>query len=509
MQNKNKMTIISDPRRNLRSSHQHHDGHDDYDHDHDHDHHHHHHRQQQQQDRPLRRESINDSFQRSKRIISKFSILEDTETLFGTNEEYFGGPYAHIRKTLDYKYHTHYTKERQWLQDSIIDKLLHEIVQHHVSTSDLDQNHRSVGSRSHPIHYGTGGSGGGSGGSGGSRGGRGESIGSLGDMSSQHSIRSINEELCSLPSEPWLVYIVGTQKKKNTFKKSAVKSLMDQNRFPILGFVLVDPQEIQTLFPEYSSYVHEYGDVQCEELMRKETGFIAEILTKAALQKGLNVIVFSTFWNVDWYPSYFQTLRLDIYCLHIAILHVMTHDEEIEGGLDGDDDDDDELQQYQYQQQQQQEQKQQQQEQKQQHQSKCLPSYLPSLPEECSPHRHGMNILNASERVFHAVRKLHSMVDYYCLFRMSNKNEKNINEDEQDLEIINKQLTWKEFSQNFTQKTVACGEDVPQGIDEMIHRGEGDFIQQFDVHKSTEENYKADHMYFYGAYAHIRETLVS
>jgi hypothetical protein len=36
----------------------------------------------------------------------------------------FYGPFAHIRKTLDYSYHTHYRKERQWLQDSIIEDFL-------------------------------------------------------------------------------------------------------------------------------------------------------------------------------------------------------------------------------------------------------------------------------------------------------------------------------------------------------------------------------------------------
>lgn len=36
----------------------------------------------------------------------------------------FYGPYAHIRKQLDHTYHGHYQKERQWLQDCIVEEFL-------------------------------------------------------------------------------------------------------------------------------------------------------------------------------------------------------------------------------------------------------------------------------------------------------------------------------------------------------------------------------------------------
>ena len=65
----------------------------------------------------------------SKRTSVRFSIKHSTNSLYETSaEEEFVGPFAHIRSTMDYAYHNNYTKERQWLQDSIIDKLLSEII---------------------------------------------------------------------------------------------------------------------------------------------------------------------------------------------------------------------------------------------------------------------------------------------------------------------------------------------------------------------------------------------
>lgn len=57
-----------------------------------------------------------------------FSLKRSTEWNNSTDEELFFGPYAHIRKTIDYNYHSNYVKTRQWLQDSIIDKLIAELV---------------------------------------------------------------------------------------------------------------------------------------------------------------------------------------------------------------------------------------------------------------------------------------------------------------------------------------------------------------------------------------------
>ncbi len=511
------------------------------------------------------------------------STLSASSSVSASSEEelYYGGPYAHIRKTLDHKYHEYYTKERQWLQDSIIDKLLNEIVQHEsiyyeksrsnsLSGNNNGNNINGNGSSTNSNHGG-GGTGGesimidstavlpSSSSSSSSQEQQQEqqqqnSTKNHGDSSSINTTtRSLaelslyNEEfLCLLPSNPWLVYIAGSP---HISKKAAVKAFImeevnsssspfssssssssttttttttttqkdnsnNNNRFPILGFVLVDPEEIQSLFPEYSSYLHQYGKIKCMDLMRKETGYITEILIKAALKKGLNVIVFTSFfqWKKKnataveyWYTSYFDLLRKDVRGLQMAILHILSEEEENEyesgissswgcggGNVISS--------------------------------SSCLP-----FSSHCTTTQRDYVSKNddyddddddddddgkgmESSRVFRAVKKLRPLVDYYCLFRMMSKtctNEKEEEESSYELRIETKGVTWKEFSKTFKQKPAACGEDVPQNIDAMLNRSESNFIQQFNVQKSTEENYKADDMNFYGAFAHIRETLVS
>lgn len=57
--------------------------------------------------------------------LKRFSTLVSTEQHNGVdNTEDFFGPYAHLRQRLDYSYHTNYRKERQWLQDAIIEDML-------------------------------------------------------------------------------------------------------------------------------------------------------------------------------------------------------------------------------------------------------------------------------------------------------------------------------------------------------------------------------------------------
>jgi hypothetical protein len=48
-------------------------------------------------------------------------IHKSTSETFRNHEAKFYGAYAEYRKKLDYKYHVHYKKERQWLHDSIIE----------------------------------------------------------------------------------------------------------------------------------------------------------------------------------------------------------------------------------------------------------------------------------------------------------------------------------------------------------------------------------------------------
>jgi hypothetical protein len=65
------------------------------------------------------------------------------------------------------------------------------------------------------------------------------------------------------------------------------------------------------------------------EMTRKESGYIVEILTEAALLSGKNVLVDGSLRDVVWYSGYFERLRRDYPNLRIAILSVEAGEEAV------------------------------------------------------------------------------------------------------------------------------------------------------------------------------------
>lgn len=183
-------------------------------------------------------------------LITRATLLEE-----------FYGPYAHIRATLDYSYHSNYTFERQHFQDAILSHFLNAAV-----------------------------------------------------------IHDKNGILCSTPTEPWLVFTAGAM---GAGKSYTMNKLVNQGRFPLLHFVLVDPDEIRQHLPEYHLYLETDQPEMAGELTQKEAGYISEILTMAALLAGKNVLVDGSLRDADWYSKYIQRLRIDFPILRISILHVL------------------------------------------------------------------------------------------------------------------------------------------------------------------------------------------
>jgi predicted kinase len=59
--------------------------------------------------------------------VRRFSSLLSTEQLHCADNLLFHGPYSHLRRVLDYSYYRNYSKERQWLQDAIIEDMLDNV----------------------------------------------------------------------------------------------------------------------------------------------------------------------------------------------------------------------------------------------------------------------------------------------------------------------------------------------------------------------------------------------
>ena len=179
--------------------------------------------------------------------LKRFSAVESTEDQFASDTPLFMGPYQHIRKELDYTYHKHYQKQRQWLQDSIIEDLLDQ-----VNVEDV-------------------------------------------------------ENVCVTPHEPWMIFTAGP---RGAGKRHTIDDLVLDERLPLLGFISVDSDQIRRRLPEFDMYTQFHPEL-VDELTRKESGFIAEILVQAAVQLGRNVIFDGALKSTDWYLGLIDKLQKD------------------------------------------------------------------------------------------------------------------------------------------------------------------------------------------------------
>jgi len=199
------------------------------------------------------------SVQKAKETRVPFSVLLSSEKNNESDDMNFYGKFSHIRKTLDYSYHSNYTFERQKLHDAIITDILNESY-----ICDEDGN---VGLAA---------------------------------------------------ADPWIVFTAGAM---GAGKSYTMRVLVEQERFPLPAFVIVDPDEIRRLLPEYHMYIAENPEL-AGELTRKEAGYIAQVMTLAALQSGKNVLQDGSLRDHTWFRDHFQKLKEEFPQVRQAILHI-------------------------------------------------------------------------------------------------------------------------------------------------------------------------------------------
>eukprot|EP00547_Thalassionema_nitzschioides_P002208 CAMPEP_0194216154 /NCGR_PEP_ID=MMETSP0156-20130528/18425_1 /TAXON_ID=33649 /ORGANISM="Thalassionema nitzschioides, Strain L26-B" /LENGTH=361 /DNA_ID=CAMNT_0038944853 /DNA_START=54 /DNA_END=1140 /DNA_ORIENTATION=- len=174
----------------------------------------------------------------------------------------FHGKYTAIRKTLDYNYHSNYTRSRQLVQDIIIDDIL-----------------RRPFIRDPKTGY-----------------------------------------TCATTSlKPWVVFTAGPM---GAGKSWTIRHLASRGDFPLEAFVKIDQDDIRRHLPEFETYIR-LNPKTAGDLTRKEAGLLAEILTLVAIEKGYNVLQDGSLRNAEWYQNYFQELRKKYPDgLKLGILHV-------------------------------------------------------------------------------------------------------------------------------------------------------------------------------------------
>ena len=152
-------------------------------------------------------------------IKSDYDFNKSTEDNYSIDnpigEHVFVGKYKDYRSKLDYTYHSVYCKERQLLQDKIIEKFLND-----VRVFDPQQ-----------------------------------------------------QVYCESPLENWIVFTAGTM---GAGKGHTMKWLDKEGLFPMEAFVKVDPDEIRRFLPETPEY-NRLDDNKTGYLTQKEVGYISEV----------------------------------------------------------------------------------------------------------------------------------------------------------------------------------------------------------------------------------------
>lgn len=337
----------------------------------------------------------------------RFSILMSTEDFnreISDQVQYYGA-YAHIRKRLDHEYHVHYKKERQWLQNSIVEDCLF-----------------------HDGKY-------------------------------------------EIPTQPWLIYAAGVM---GAGKHYTISTLVEDDRLPLLSYVLVDTDDIRRRLPEFESYLQKCDSDCVDELTRKEAGYIAELIVRAALQAGRNIIWNTSFNDAKWFVEFTKRARDEHSTLRVGILHIDAPRELILERVE-------------------------------------MQAHVTGrvIPEEV--------IDFALELLPESLHLVSPLADYYCDIS---------NNDENDLAIITDGEDWKTFRANFQQTstwqpravtkqqlrrdtTVSDDEEKKEGREAAfsIPKPHHKRRRTFSVLMSTEDNHKADKCEFFGPFSHIRETL--
>lgn len=332
--------------------------------------------------------------------LRKFSPVISTEHCNRDDTAPFRGPYAHLRKELDHKYHARYRKERQWLQDSIIEDILEANLPDDFST-------------------------------------------------------------CVTPREPWLLFTVGP---RGAGKKHVINQLVREDRLPLLGFVRVDPDEIRRRLPEFDSYSNN-SPCLVDELTRKESGFIAELLLLAALQNGRNVVFDGSMSDPNWHLKLVEKLRQQYEMLRFGIIHITAP-------------------------------------------TKSLLQRAQKKFQDTGRDVTQDAVISYIQQIEDSVNIVKQYVDFCA----------KIHNGSGPLELID--MEWEQFHSNFLQ--TCAWKPGMRGKQKLIHEVSEEEIsasrhisikyarrkqRRFSVLISSEENNRSDDLKFYGKFSHIRETL--
>ena len=124
------------------------------------------------------------------------------------------------------------------------------------------------------------------------------------------------------PARPWLVLTAGAMGAGKSHTLRALASAQPC-AFPLLrAAVLVDPDALKLALPELRAHLSGSQPELAHTRVHAESGFIAELVERAALMARRHVIVDGTLRDTRWYAARIGRLRAEFPAYRVAILLV-------------------------------------------------------------------------------------------------------------------------------------------------------------------------------------------
>jgi len=125
--------------------------------------------------------------------------------------------------------------------------------------------------------------------------------------------------------DPWAIFTGGVM---GCGKSFVMEQLQCKGLLSVDDFVYVDPDALRECLPEYAAYLQEDAET-AGSATQKEAGFMAEILTLAALECGMSIIVDGSLKDSIFYECHFRQLKRECPKLCLAIFLISAPLEDI------------------------------------------------------------------------------------------------------------------------------------------------------------------------------------
>lgn len=126
-------------------------------------------------------------------------------------------------------------------------------------------------------------------------------------------------------ASPWVVLTAGPM---GAGKSYTMRWLATAGAFPLERFVVVNPDVIKSRLPEMPGLI-QANRALAGSLTHKESGYIAELIERAAAEQRKNILIDGSLRNADWHERMLRRLRERYPHYRVAILLVTAGKEKI------------------------------------------------------------------------------------------------------------------------------------------------------------------------------------